>query len=152
MLRGSRRLCTYRRTKFSPALPKTCWYRVGPSYRHIRTDMTWLRDWGNITYMDVEGISLIMMLNSRGASDEPCGRPFRKRRKRLHWPSLVLSLKLRFERMLTINRTICLSRTTHRSFRVRPWCHTESYAAVRSTSTRPAFCFSSKQAPSRQSI
>jgi len=54
-------------------------------------------------------------LSNRGTSDEPCGRPFLKRRKRLHCLSLF-----EFEiRILTVNRTICLSGITRRGFTIR---------------------------------
>ena len=52
----------------------------------------------------VLGMSLMYMLKSMGASTEPWGTPFLRRRGRLTCPSLVFRMKLRLERMTHRNR------------------------------------------------
>ena len=45
------------------------------------------------------------MLTTIGDSVEPCGKPFFSMRCRLICPTLVLSLKLRFDKMFMMKRT-----------------------------------------------
>ena len=53
----------------------------------------------------VWGRSLMYNLKSMGASTDPWGTPFLRRRGRLACPSLVFRMKLRLERMVHRNRT-----------------------------------------------
>ena len=66
------------------------------------------------------------MLKRSGDSVDPCNTPFLSRRKRLVCPQLVLSLKLRFDKMVMINRTRWPSGTTRSSFKASPCCYTVS--------------------------
>ena len=45
------------------------------------------------------------MLKRNGDSVDPCITPFLSKRRRLVCPELVLSLKLRFDKMMMMNRT-----------------------------------------------
>ena len=65
-------------------------------------------------------------VNKIGDSVEPCGKPFLSMRSRLICPVLVLSLKLRFDKMFMMKRTRWRSGMVRRSVRARPWCQTVS--------------------------
>ena len=79
------------------------------------------------------------MLNNIGASTEPWGTPFLRRRSLLCWPSLVWGVKLRLVSISIMKPTMCRSGIVCRSLRWSQRSQTVSYAAVRSKRMMPAF-------------
>ena len=81
------------------------------------------------------------MLNSIGERTEPCacGTPFFILLSLLRCPSLVCTMKLRFDNISMMKPTMCLSGMVLSSFRWSPRCHMVSYTAVKSRNNTPAF-------------
>ena len=85
------------------------------------------------------------MLNSIGERTEPCGTPFFILLSLLRCPSLVCTMKLRFDNISMMKPTMCLSGMVLSSFRWSPRCHMVSYTAVKSRNNTPAFSLCWKQ-------
>ena len=79
------------------------------------------------------------MLNNIGASTEPWGTPFLRRRSLLCWPSLVWRVKLRLVSISITKPTMLWSGIVCRSLRWSSRSQMVLYAAVRSRRTMPAF-------------
>ena len=78
------------------------------------------------------------MLTNIGASMEPWGTPFLRRRSLLCWLSLVWRVKLQLVSISIMKPTMCQSGIVCRSLRWSPRSQTVSYATVRSRMI-PAF-------------
>ena len=74
------------------------------------------------------------MLKRRGARTDPCGMPFLR-----HCNLFLLLFLVNLQLLSMIMWTMCLSGSNCSSFEMRPWCHTLSWASVRSINTAPAF-------------